>query len=242
VETVAALRAIPGLDVIRPADPEETAGAFAAAFQRVDGPTLLALSRQNLPTLNEIPVEARRDGAFKGGYVAKKEEGALEMIVLASGSELQHALQAAGELGPGTRVVSMPCFERFERQDAAYKESVLPDGVRSAFRSKRGLGSLVSLRGPGWGDRLDRSLWHERTRRQSPGGPRDERGECRCGCQVSLGEPESARLPVEKSAIVRSTFHLMALRDNRRAARDGSRGELLMRISRRMNGFESSAR
>jgi transketolase len=139
VETVAALRAIPGLDVIRPADPEETAGAFAAAFQRVDGPTLLALSRQNLPTLNEIPVEARRDGAFKGGYVAKKEEGALEMIVLASGSELQHALQAAGELGPGTRVVSMPCFERFERQDAAYKESVLPDGVRKRVSIEAGV-------------------------------------------------------------------------------------------------------
>jgi transketolase len=139
VETVAALRAIPGLDVIRPADPEETAGAFAAAFQRLDGPTLLALSRQNLPTLNEIPVEARRDGAFKGGYVAKKEEGALEMIVLASGSELQHALQAAGELGPGTRVVSMPCFERFERQDAAYKESVLPDGVRKRVSIEAGV-------------------------------------------------------------------------------------------------------
>ena len=139
VETVAALRAIPGLDVIRPADPEETAGAFAAAFQRVDGPTLLALSRQNLPTLNEIPVEARRDGAFKGGYVAKKEEGALEMIVLASGSELQHALKAAGELGPGTRVVSMPCFERFERQDAAYKESVLPDGVRKRVSIEAGV-------------------------------------------------------------------------------------------------------
>lgn len=139
VETVAALRAIPGLDVIRPADPEETAGAFAAAFQRVDGPTLLALSRQNLPTLNEIPVEARRDGAFKGGYVAKKEEGALEMIVLASGSELQHALKAAGELGLGTRVVSMPCFERFERQDAAYKESVLPDGVRKRVSIEAGV-------------------------------------------------------------------------------------------------------
>ena len=71
VETVAALRAIPGLDVIRPADPEETAGAFAAAFQKTEGPTLLALTRQNLPTLNTSPVEARREGVFKGGYVAK---------------------------------------------------------------------------------------------------------------------------------------------------------------------------
>ena len=111
---MAALRAIPGLDVIRPADPEETAGAFAAAFQRIEGPTLLALSRQNLPTLNEIPVESRREGVFKGGYIGRREAGALESFLLASGSELQHALKAAEELGPGTRVISMPCFERFE--------------------------------------------------------------------------------------------------------------------------------
>jgi transketolase len=139
VETVAALRAIPGLDVIRPADPEETAGAFAAAFQRTEGPTLLALTRQNLPTLNDIPVELRREGVFKGGYVAKKETAALELILLASGSELQHALKAAEELGDGARVVSMPCFERFERQDAAYKESVLPNAVRRRVSIEAGV-------------------------------------------------------------------------------------------------------
>ncbi len=139
VETVAALRAVPGLDVIRPADPEETAGAFAAAFQRTEGPTLLALSRQNLPTLNDIAVEARREGVFKGGYVAKSETSSLEIILLASGSELQHALKAAEELGPGTRVVSMPCFERFERQDAAYRESVLPNGVRKRVSIEAGI-------------------------------------------------------------------------------------------------------
>ena len=139
VETVAALRAIPGLDVIRPADPEETAGAFAAAFQKTEGPTLLALTRQNLPTLNSISVEARREGVFKGGYVAKMESAALEIILLASGSELQHALKAAEELGPGTRVVSMPCFERFERQDAAYKEGVLPNAVRKRVSIEAGV-------------------------------------------------------------------------------------------------------
>ena len=139
VETVAALRAIPGLDVIRPADPEETAGAFAAAFQRTEGPTLLALTRQNLPTLNDIPVELRREGVFKGGYVAKKETAVLELILLASGSELQHALKAAEELGAGARVVSMPCFERFERQDAAYKESVLPNAVRRRVSIEAGV-------------------------------------------------------------------------------------------------------
>ena len=139
VETVAALRAIPGLDVIRPADPEETAGAFAAAFQKTEGPTLLALSRQNLPTLNDIPVETRREGVFKGGYIARKETAALQLILLASGSELQHALKAAEELGAGTRVVSMPCFERFERQDAAYRESVLPDAVRHRVSIEAGV-------------------------------------------------------------------------------------------------------
>ena len=139
VETVAALRAIPGLDVIRPADPEETAGAFAAAFQKTNGPTLLALTRQNLPTLNDISVELRREGVFKGGYVAKMETAALEIILLASGSELQHALKAAEELGPGTRVVSMPCFERFERQEASYKESVLPNSVRKRVSIEAGV-------------------------------------------------------------------------------------------------------
>ncbi|MEO6053842.1 MAG: transketolase [Chthoniobacterales bacterium] len=139
VETVAALRAIPNLDVIRPADPEETAGAFAAAFQRIDGPTLLALSRQNLPTLTTIPVKVRREGAFKGGYIAKKESAKLEVILLASGSEVQHAMKAADELGAGVRVVSLPCFERFERQTEAYKEEVLPKSCRKRVSIEAGI-------------------------------------------------------------------------------------------------------
>jgi transketolase len=139
VETVAALRAIPGLDVIRPADPEETAGAFAAALEKTDGPTMLVLSRQNLPMLTDIPVETRRDGAFLGGYVAKKESAALEVILLASGSEVQHAFEAAKVLGAGTRVVSMPCFERFERQSAEYRESVLPAACRKRVSIEAGI-------------------------------------------------------------------------------------------------------
>ncbi len=139
VETVAALRAIPGLDVIRPGDPEETAGAFAAAFEKVDGPTMLVLSRQNLPTLNEVPVETRREGAFLGGYIAKKESAPLDLILLAAGSELQHAMKAAADLGPGTRVVSLPCFERFERQSAEYKESVLPAACRKRVSIEAGV-------------------------------------------------------------------------------------------------------
>ncbi len=130
VETVPGLRLIPNLDVIRPADPEETAGAFIAALERTDGPTLLALSRQNVPLLSEIPVKARREGALRGGYIAKKESAPLDLILLSAGSELQHALAAAKMLGPGTRVVSMPCFARFERQSADYRELVLPLSCR----------------------------------------------------------------------------------------------------------------
>jgi transketolase len=126
VETVPGLRIIPNLDVIRPADPEETAGAFVAALERTDGPTLLALSRQAVPLLKDIPVETRREGALLGGYIAKQETAALDLILLSAGSEVQHALEAAKRLGPGTRVVSLPCFERFDRQPAAYREKILP--------------------------------------------------------------------------------------------------------------------
>lgn len=126
VEHVAACRAIPNLDVFRPGDPEETAGAWAGAIHRTDGPTALVLSRQSVPSQDSIPVEDRRKGTLKGGYIAKKESSDLELILLASGSELQVALEAAEKLGDGVRVVSMPCLERFDRQDAAYQESVLP--------------------------------------------------------------------------------------------------------------------
>jgi transketolase len=130
VETVPGLRVIPNLDVIRPADPEETAGAYAAALDHTEGPTLLALSRQNVPLLSEIPVALRREGAIKGGYIARKETSELKLILLSAGSELQHALKAADSLGTGTRVVSMPCFSRFNRQPADYRESVLPKACR----------------------------------------------------------------------------------------------------------------
>ena len=72
METVPGLRVIPNLDVIRPADPEETAGAFVAALEHTDGPTLLALTRQAVPLLERIPVKTRREGALKGGYIAKQ--------------------------------------------------------------------------------------------------------------------------------------------------------------------------
>ena len=139
VETVAGLRAIPNLDVIRPGDPEECAGAFAAALSRPDGPTLLALTRQAIPLQPGIPLADRRQGTLKGGYIARKESAELQWILLATGSELQHALAAADKLGGGARVVSMPCMERFERQSADYRESVLPRSCRKRVAIEAGV-------------------------------------------------------------------------------------------------------
>jgi len=142
VETVSGLRVIPNLDVIRPADPEETAAAFVAAIQRTDGPTGLILTRQGVPNLNEIPIAERRAGVLSGGYVARREKGELELIILASGSELSVALAAADELGETVRVISMPCMERYERQDGDYKESVLPRKCRNRMAVEAGVSDL----------------------------------------------------------------------------------------------------
>lgn len=126
VETVSALRCIPNLDVLRPADAEETAAAFAHAVARRDGPVALILSRQNLPSLDSLSVAARRQGTLHGAYIARQETSALTHIIIGTGSELQLALAAAEELGSGVRVVSMPSMEIFSRQSKAYQESVLP--------------------------------------------------------------------------------------------------------------------
>ena len=142
VETVSGLRVIPNLDVIRPADPEETAGAFAAALVRTAGPTLLALSRQNVPMLNDIPVAARREGAAKGAYIAVPETAPLTHLLLATGSEVQLAIAAARVLGAGVRVVSVPSFERFNRQPAAYREEVLPAACRKRVALEAGVTGL----------------------------------------------------------------------------------------------------
>jgi transketolase len=142
VETVSGLRVIPQLDVIRPADPEETAGAFVAAAQRIDGPTLLALTRQVVPMLNQIDVKVRREGVLRGGYIAQREKGNLNLILMSCGSELQHALAAAKELGDGVRVVSMPCFERFDRESEDYREEVLPGSCRKRVAIEAGVPQL----------------------------------------------------------------------------------------------------
>merc|ERR1719379_165640 len=95
VETVSGLRVFPNLDVIRPADPEETAGAYVAGIDKKDGPTALILTRQNVKTLGDYAdAKTRREGTLKGAYVLKKEKGDLKMIIIATGSEVEHAAYA----------------------------------------------------------------------------------------------------------------------------------------------------
>ena len=141
VETVSGLRVIPNLDVIRPADAEETAAAFAAAFSRADGPTLLALSRQDLPLMGFTSATVRRDGTLKGGYILIKETAPLTAIVLATGSEVQWAVEAA-KGHPGVRVVSLPCFERFDRQPQSYRDEVLPASCTKRIAIEAGVTCL----------------------------------------------------------------------------------------------------
>jgi transketolase len=142
VETISSLRLIPGFEVIRPGDPEETVGAFAAALARTDGPTLLALTRQAVPMQNDIPVAQRRNGVLKGAYVAVQETGPLRLILMATGSELQHAMTAAKQLGAGVRVVSMPSMEIFNRQSDEYRESVLPAACKRRVAIEAGVSGL----------------------------------------------------------------------------------------------------
>jgi transketolase len=129
VEQVASLRLIPGLDLWRPADTVETAVAWAAALERKDGPTAFALSRQNVPFQARSPeaVAAIR----RGGYVLSDAPGARALII-ATGSEVGLAMAAQKSLAEGgiaVRVVSMPCTSVFDRQDAAWREQVLPKGL-----------------------------------------------------------------------------------------------------------------
>jgi transketolase len=126
VEQVPSLRLIPNLDVWRPADALETAVAWACAVERHDGPSLLALSRQNLPQLLQSVDDA--DKVRRGGYVLSDMEGA-RAVIIGTGSETSLAMQAQTELavqGIATRVVSMPCTNVFDRQTQAYQDSVLP--------------------------------------------------------------------------------------------------------------------
>jgi transketolase len=141
VEHYAALRAIPNFWFIRPADATETVGAWKVALEREDGPVGLALSRQKLPVLEGT----RRDGVGRGGYViweSDQANGAPDLILLASGSEVSVALASAKRLdeqGVRARVVSLPCWELFEEQPSAYRDEVLPPDVRARLSVEAGV-------------------------------------------------------------------------------------------------------
>jgi len=131
----------PNLDVYRPADAEETMAAFISSVTRKEGPTALVFSRQNIDQNDALPYMERRAGALKGGYIAKKETEDLDLIIIATGSEVQHALKVAPDM-PGARVVSMPCTNAYERQSAEYKESVLPASCTKRVAMEAGVTDL----------------------------------------------------------------------------------------------------
>jgi len=139
IEHFAALRAIPGLAFVRPGDANETAHAWRAILERPEGPKGLALTRQNVPTLEGTSAE----GVARGGYVlTEASSGAPQVILIGTGSELQIAVDAAKVLeadGVPTRVVSMPCVEWFDEQDEAYRESVLPAAVKARVSVEAGI-------------------------------------------------------------------------------------------------------
>ncbi len=142
VEHLAALRAIPGLDVVRPADANETAVAWRTILGSVDHPAALALTRQNVPTFDRSSFGSA-DGVARGGYVlAEAEGGAPQVILIGTGSEVQLAVEARETLqsqGVPTRVVSMPCREWFDAQDQTYRDEVLPPRVRARVSVEAGV-------------------------------------------------------------------------------------------------------
>ena len=142
VEHLWALRAIPNLAVVRPGDANETAAAWKRILQQPTNPSALALSRQNLPVFDRSNGLASADGAAKGGYVIAEADGDPQVILIATGSELQIALAARDQLQAGgapTRVVSMPCVEWFEEQDSAYREQVLPHRIKARVSVEAGV-------------------------------------------------------------------------------------------------------
>lgn len=143
IEQLDALRVIPGLRVIRPADAEEVSWAWFSALT-YKGPTALVLSRQSLPVLDRSNLAGAKE-LLKGGYVLKREQGAkIDVLLIATGSEVETALESAKLLeadGMSVRVVNMPCVELFEEQSDAYKEDVLPSTAiyRVAIEAGRGI-------------------------------------------------------------------------------------------------------
>jgi transketolase len=145
IEHLAALRAIPGLDVVRPADGNEVAACWKAVLERTDRPAGLALTRQN------VPVFPRGEEGFsdtsnvhRGGYVLLDTEGGLpDVVLVATGSEVQLAVEARATLaeqGVRARVVSMPCREWFDEQETSYRETVIPPTVKARVSVEAGIG------------------------------------------------------------------------------------------------------
>ena len=148
IEHLSSLRAIPGFDVVRPADANETAVAWRTVLERQERPAGLVLSRQNLPvwTREDVPGEGEKyasaEGAARGGYVMADTEGTPDVIIIATGSEVEVAIEARQQLaqqGVFARVVSMPCREWFEEQSEQYRESVLPSSVAARVSVEAGV-------------------------------------------------------------------------------------------------------
>ncbi|GEO95800.1 transketolase [Kocuria turfanensis] len=150
VEQLSSLRAIPGLDVVRPADANETAIAWRTILENRHGPAGLALTRQNVPTFARVDLHpdaetelfASAEGTARGGYVLADTEGTPEVILIGTGSEVSLAVEAREllkEQGIAARVVSMPCREWFDAQDPDYRESVLPAAVKARVTVEAGI-------------------------------------------------------------------------------------------------------
>jgi transketolase len=141
VEHLAALRAIPNLTLFRPADASEAAQAWLAALRRTDGPTAFSLTRQGLPVFDRNKL-APASGLHRGAYTLSDDAGPPDIILMGSGSEVQHALVAAETLreeGAAVRVVSMPSLDVFEAQDASYRDEILPPNVRARVSIEAGV-------------------------------------------------------------------------------------------------------
>lgn len=140
VEQLTGLRLVPDMTVIRPADANETAQAWRAALKHTDGPVAIVLTRQGIPVIDQNKY-AKAKGLEQGAYILSDSDGMPDIILIATGSEVHLILQAQEELKKSNiqaRVVSMPCWSLFDKQDAAYRENILPKGIRKRLAVEAG--------------------------------------------------------------------------------------------------------
>ncbi|MDY0344436.1 MAG: transketolase [Lentimicrobium sp.] len=140
VEQLIGLRSVPSMTVIRPADANETAQAWRAAILHTEGPVAIVLTRQGIPIIDQKKY-AKADGLKKGAYILSDSDGVPDIILIATGSEVHLILEAQEELKKNkiqARVVSMPCWSLFDKQDAAYREDILPKGIRKRLAVEAG--------------------------------------------------------------------------------------------------------